>query len=810
MYSCARLSLLFLGFLLVSLYQQGDSSLLGHVDLSEPTPVWNTLSICPTGLTNDQNTGEKLLFVVGKGSELSFTVQIAEGASEIALDQPHTVNVQGDEVSVFQFIPPQDISDKQLDITVTSQSTVAAYLKVSQNCKEVDVQKDLESINYKKESLRLSFATKGRITLSSFSIPPLMDSVSRWFIGISLKNLSGDVKLSESKNVTLKLTRSFDYNYATPSFYLFVVSLVAGTLVSIIAYFLFEECLTQVKPGEGDKFNYNTDLVVLVCKMWEVIRCHWFSSGPKTYSHIIGILGIVLMIGAFQFVLSYWDTMIQEGNRDNCYYNDFCYRVANHDIPFNLMISNLTYIIHGLILAVWVLMLEAKVKVGENEIKGRYPFSIGYTFSWALVFQGLLSALCNLCPNRFTYLFELVFMFVIAVFTVLFLLYNGIKQNSSQNEQDPDGVTKFFVLLTVSLIFHYVPNSRPNTIMQGFFYVILIIWWLEKALRAFCKLNMHLKFVGIDTFNAFFFILGGLLISGPISMFYRFSDPDQMFSMICTFCIVAEILTQAWLWEKLFKCKFGKLLSKGPLLVLFISLTSIIWVAAVLVFILRPTTNKTSSPENSRDQNKECVILGFFDWHDLWHFLSSFALLMSAFVVMFISFEPEQYPQAEIQENKVKEIQENKVKEIPKKKKKKKPKEVNLRDLLPTLRQVTPLLLDLLRTLRQVTPLLLEMVPYKPVYDWLKAPRVVPAKTRGNKESSTPLKKKRAVHAKTRGNNESSTPLKKKRAVHAKTRGNNESSTPLKKKGQCMLKREGITSQEISGESKWERGGVEG
>ena len=643
MYSCARLSLLFLGFLLVSLYQQGDSSLLGHVDLSEPTPVWNTLSICPTGLTNDQNTGEKLLSVVGKGSELSFTVQIAEGASEIALDQPHTVNVQGDEVSVFQFIPPQDISDKQLDITATSQSTVAAYLKVSQNCKEVALQKDLESINYKKESLRLSFATKGRITLSSFSIPPLMDSVSRWFIGISLKNLSGDVKLSESKNVTLKLTRSFDYSYATPSCDLFVVSLVAGTLVSIIAYFLFEESLTQVKPGEGDKYNYNTDLEVLVCKMSEVIRYHWFCSGPKTHSYIIGILGIVLMIGAFQFVLSYWDTMIQEGNRDKCYYNDFCYRVVNYDIPFNLIISNLTYIIHGLILAVWVLILEAKVKVGGKAIEERYPFSIGYTFSWALVFQGLLSALCHLCPSRFTYLFELVFMFVIAGLTLLLLLYNGIKQNSSKNEKDPVGVTNFFVLLTVSLlIFHYLLNSRLNTIMQGFFCVILIIWWLVKVLWVFLKLNKHSKFAGNNKFNAFFLIiLGGLLISGPINMFYWFSDPDQMFSMTGTFSILAEILSQALLWEKLFKCESGKLLGKGTLQDLFISLTFIISVAAVGVFTKLPTTNQTLSPENSRDKNQECVIFGFFDWHGLGHFLSSFALLMGAFVVMFISSELE-------------------------------------------------------------------------------------------------------------------------------------------------------------------------
>ena len=120
------------GFLQASVYQKGISSPLGHLDFSEPTPVWRTLNICPTGLTN-----EKLLSVVGKGRGLSFTVQIAESASEIMLDEPRTVNVQRNEVSVFQFIPPQGISDKQLDITATSQSNLAAYLKVSQTCEDV-------------------------------------------------------------------------------------------------------------------------------------------------------------------------------------------------------------------------------------------------------------------------------------------------------------------------------------------------------------------------------------------------------------------------------------------------------------------------------------------------------------------------------------------------------------------------------------------------------------------------------------------------------------------------------------------------
>ena len=632
------------------------------MDVSEPTSVWNTLSICPTGFTNNQNTGEKLLSVVGKGIGLSFTVQITEGASEIALDQPRIVNVQGDEVRVFQFISPQGISDKQLDITATSKSKVAAYLKVSQNCKEVDVQKDLERIDYKKESLRLSFATKGRITLSRVSIPPLTDSVSKWFIGIGLKNLSSDVKLSESKNVILRLTRSFDYNYAEPICVLFFVSLVVGIGVSVIAYFLFEEPLTQVEPGEGNQINNNPDLTYcgFFVQMLKVISYHWFSFGPKTFSYITGIVGNVLMVGAFQFVLANWDTMIQEGDRDNCYYNDFCYRVANHDIPFNLMISNLTYIVHGLILVVWVLILETKVNVRcqsgrdadeATKMKKRYCFSIGYAFSWGLVFEGLFSTLYHFCPSRFTFQFDSAFMFIIAGLTVL-LLYNGIEQNrcpSSGNAKHPVSASNFFLFFIVPLfIFNYFGvlfnSDSLNKVMQGFFFAFLIIWWLVIDCLAFRKLDIHEKIRSDDCkdkCDAFLFLLGGLIVPCGIFMLYLFSDLAQVFLFACIACSVVAILAKARPWKKC-ACESARPKTKDILQGIFILFTLIILVAALVVFKALPTTNKTSSPENSRDQNKECAILEFFDWHDLWHFLSSFALLMGAFVIMFISSKAEE------------------------------------------------------------------------------------------------------------------------------------------------------------------------
>ena len=742
------------------MYEAGGSSLLGHLDVSQPAPVWNTLNLCPSGSTNGQSSVEKSLSVVGTGN-LSFTVQIAQGLSEIVLDQPQTVNVKRDEVTVFQFIAPQGISSKQLDITAMSRDSDAAYLKVSQTCE--DIQENIEVVDYKKESLRLSFAKKGRITLSKVSVPPLTDSVSRWFIGIKLKNASGDVKFSESKHVTLKLTRSFGYDYATPFWVLFVVSLLGGIVVSIIALMLFKECLvvqnesstTVNKPSttenkrdatiipneniaestelkdyssrvQGNNNNVNIKLkwyqklwkfiyeIYLFMKaMSKVASNYWFSSGPKTYSYITGIVGSVLMVGAFQFVFANWYTMIQEGDRDNCYYNDFCYRVRYGDIPYNLMLSNLAYIIHGLILAICVWWLETKLYLHCKSIKRKllrqglsqgtlpdhaiicpnislhlleggipdhsnekskikkekliahaknkkYSYSIGYAFSWALLFEGLFSTLYHFCPSRLTFQFDSAFMFIIAGLTVL-LLYNGIEQDQcpeSENVKYPVGATNFFFFFIVPLfILNYFGSLYHSEFgltkaAQGLFFTVMTIWWLSMVYWAFYKLNIHKEiFPKLRELcdsgqqncverhcNAFLFIVGGLVMPVVLFTLYLFSDLAQVFLFGCIVASITAVIAKARPFSK--ECNCSAVTAKQILQGSYIVVTLGVLVGAVCVFKLLPTTDKTSTPENSRDENKECTLFGFFDWHDLWHFLSSFALLMGAFVVMFVSAEP--------------------------------------------------------------------------------------------------------------------------------------------------------------------------
>lgn len=871
-----------LGFLNIFVYEgEGSSSLLGHVEVSQPKPVWNSLTICPPRSVKPR---DRFMSVLGT-SGVSFAVEVTQSPSEIMLDIPQTVNVKSGDVIVFPFNPPKDILDRQLDITVTSKSNIPAYLKVSQI--REDVEKNIEVVDYKKESLRLSFAKRGRITLSKVSVPPLTDSTSSWFIGIALKDATGEP--SESKHVTLKLSQSFDYSYAGPICALFFVSLLGGIAVSIIALLLFKESLVvvntpdalvivnesnggqDIQPSNGQENSNNppsnTWLQVIIkflkfiLAMLKVAYSYWFSGGPKTYSYVTGIVGFVLMIGACQFVIANWYIMIQEGDRDDCYYNDLCYRVSDyHDIPFNLMISNLAYIIHALILTVCVLYMETELylsceklqnsptssasKGKQNEVlpnhvfvcpnitphlleglvpkhtfrdkekekfmafalKRKYSYSIGYAFAWALLFEGLFSLIYHLCPSRYTFQFDSAFMFVIASLTVL-LLYNGMELNECpvyqveqhpekqhpveedhleerpgeqhpvdqhpveahsviireqhpikqdpvekhQVEQDPReqhlaeahsveqqpeeqhstgrcstghpveehqveqhpgeqhlvethsvgqqpveqhptgrcstehpveelpvGALNFFLYFIVPLfIFNYLgtlyhSESGLAKALQGLFFAFLIIWWLAMGFWVFHKLKLRKGVLPLGTrqektgelyWNAFYYIVGFFIVPPALFVWlFLVSDLSQAFLFTCIVETIFAVSAKAKLIQKLFalvypwkcpcmctgwfSCKCTCNCSAPTLKEIFqgcyILFTGCVLVGAVSVFLALPTTDKTASPEDSRDLNKECKLFGFFDWHDLWHFLSSFALLMGAFVIMFVSAEPGQ------------------------------------------------------------------------------------------------------------------------------------------------------------------------
>ena len=610
-----------------SVYGTDKPQLLGNLDVWKSKGDWSSLIICPSRDHNNKDQ-EKHLVLSGTPN-LAFRVQVESSVVKIVLNKPLTFDLGlYESFKVFQFIPTEDISDMQLDVTVTSESDdVPAYLKVSRDCK--DVNENIDVVDYKGESIRLSFAKKGRITLSRVSIPPLTDSTSSWFIGIAIKNATGETPDKATKTVTLTLKRSFNYSYFWPIFFLVVLSVVCGALVACCGI-----CSFSISQEGG---------MEECCKVvWS-----WFKRGPKTYSYITGVAGFVLMIGAGQFVFANWHLMIQEGDRDTCYYNDFCYRVSKYDdIPFNLMISNLTYMIHGLILAISVMYMEAKLFSryrNSNDLPPQYAFSMGYAFAWALFFEGCFSLVYHLCPSKLTFQFDTGFMFVIAGLIVV-LLYNGIEMKENSGERGFVDAANFFLYFLVPLyIFNYLGTRSHLTtglVNAPAFFTFAAIWWILITFwtgwKLFPDFSCSISYMKENRGKCFWFILGFVLpfiLCGVFS-----SNIPQAFLIICILEGAIAIIGNALCnWKKIKWAKCEESACNVCIQVAYIVLMVILWCVAGWIFAKKATTDKTLSPEKSRDYNQECIILNFFDAHDLWHILSSHALLMSAYVVMFMS-----------------------------------------------------------------------------------------------------------------------------------------------------------------------------
>ena len=610
-----------------SVYGTDKPQLLGNLDVWKSKGDWSSLIICPSRDHNNKDQ-EKHLVLSGTPN-LAFRVQVESSVVKIVLNKPLTFDLGlYESFKVFQFIPTEDISDMQLDVTVTSESDdVPAYLKVSRDCK--DVNENIDVVDYKGESIRLSFAKKGRITLSRVSIPPLTDSTSSWFIGIAIKNATGETPDKATKTVTLILKRSFNYSYFWPIFFLVVLSVVCGALVACCGI-----CSFSISQEGG---------MEECCKVvWS-----WFKRGPKTYSYITGVAGFVLMIGAGQFVFANWHLMIQEGDRDTCYYNDFCYRVSKYDdIPFNLMISNLTYMIHGLILAISVMYMEAKLFSrfrNSNDLPPQYAFSMGYAFAWALFFEGCFSLVYHLCPSKLTFQFDTGFMFVIAGLIVV-LLYNGIEMKENSGERGFVDAANFFLYFLVPLyIFNYfgtLSHSETELVNAPAFFTFVVIWWIFITFwtgwKLFPDFSCSRSYIKENLCKCICFFVSFVLPF--IVCWVSSSNIPQAFLIICILEGAIAIIGNALCnWKKIKWAKCEESACNVCIQVAYIVLMVILWCVAGWIFAKKATTDKTLSPEKSRDYNQECIILNFFDAHDLWHILSSHALLMSAYVVMFMS-----------------------------------------------------------------------------------------------------------------------------------------------------------------------------
>jgi len=84
------------------------------------------------------------------------------------------------------------------------------------------------------------------------------------------------------------------------------------------------------------------------------------------------------------------------------------------------------------------------------------------------------------------------------------------------------------------------------------------------------------------------------------------------------------------------------------LLVWFYSLLTLLSVVASLVFLSMPTSNHDLNPAASREMNHECILFEFYDFHDIWHFLSAFALFFASVTLLVVDDDLNDIPRHHI------------------------------------------------------------------------------------------------------------------------------------------------------------------
>ena len=65
-------------------------------------------------------------------------------------------------------------------------------------------------------------------------------------------------------------------------------------------------------------------------------------------------------------------------------------------------------------------------------------------------------------------------------------------------------------------------------------------------------------------------------------------------------------------------------------------LIDIIIMTLAIAFFLKSVTDKLLPMEASNKLNKDCVLFDYFDYHDIWHILSSIGLFIFINIIYFI------------------------------------------------------------------------------------------------------------------------------------------------------------------------------
>ncbi|CAL9684210.1 unnamed protein product [Knipowitschia caucasica] len=369
----------------------------------------------------------------------------------------------------------------------------------------------------------------------------------------------------------------------------------------------------------------------------------------QIYFWNIATIAVFYALPVIQLVITYQTVVNVTGNQDICYYNFLCAHPLGALSSFNNILSNLGYVLLGLLFLLIVLKRDimhnrALVRNEINALECGIPkhFGLFYAMGTALMMEGLLSACYHVCPNYTNFQFDTSFMYMIAGLCMLKLYqkrHPDINASAYSAYACLAGVIFFSVL---GVVF-----GKGNMVFWIVFSVIHILatlllstqlyymgrWRLDSGVLRRVVYIIYTDCIrqcsGPMYIDRMVLLVLGNIVNWSLAAYGLIKRPNDFASYLLAIAICNLLLYFAF--YIIMKLRSGERIKCVPLIC--IVFTAVVWGFA-LYFFFQGLSTWQKTPAESREHNRECILLSFFDDHDIWHFLSSIAMFGSFLVLL--------------------------------------------------------------------------------------------------------------------------------------------------------------------------------
>uniref|UniRef100_A0A8C0HI57 SID1 transmembrane family member 1 n=1 Tax=Buteo japonicus TaxID=224669 RepID=A0A8C0HI57_9AVES len=369
----------------------------------------------------------------------------------------------------------------------------------------------------------------------------------------------------------------------------------------------------------------------------------------KIYFWNIITIAVFYALPVIQLVITYQTVVNVTGNQDICYYNFLCAHPLGVLSAFNNILSNVGHMLLGFLFLLIVLRRDILHR-RAMEIKDVYTLDYGipkhfglfYAMGIALMMEGVLSACYHVCPNYSNFQFDTSFMYMIAGLCMLKLYQT---RHPDINASAYSAYASFAVVICLAVLgVVFGKNDMWFWIIFSMIHVLASlalstqIYYMGRFkidLGIFRRAAMVLYTDCIQQcsrpmyMDRMVLLIVGNLVNWSFAIFGLLYRPRDFASYILGIFICNLLLYLAF--YIIMKLRSSEKLLPIPMFC--IVATAVVW-AAALYFFFQNLSSWEETPAESREKNRPCILLGFFDDHDVWHFLSAAALFFSFLVLL--------------------------------------------------------------------------------------------------------------------------------------------------------------------------------